>query len=104
MPCISPSTGKQGDSSDKDPGARVIKDLSQGVQGKNYFLIFDNFSSPTLLADLMDSKTYCVATAVATRKEFPKFDKSRVAALKRGQDIAKQVTCGSFLKKLVDLL
>ena len=81
-------TGKQGDSSDNDPGARVIKDLSQGVQGKNYFLIFDNFSSPTLLADLMDSKTYCVATAVATRKEFPKFDKS----LKRGQDIAKQVT------------
>ena len=86
-------TGKQGDSSDKDPGARVIKDLSQDVQGKNYFLFFDNFfSSPTLLADLMDSKTYCVATAVATRKEFPKFDKSRVAALKRGQHIAKQVT------------
>ena len=40
----------------------------------------------------MDSKTYCVATAVATRKEFPKFYKSRVAALKRGQHIAKQVT------------
>ena len=36
-------TGKQGDSSDKDPGARVIKDLSQDVQGKNYFLFFDNF-------------------------------------------------------------
>ena len=32
-------TGKQGDSSDNDPGARVIKDLSQGVQGKNYFLL-----------------------------------------------------------------
>ena len=60
---------------------------------KSILLFFDKkFSSPTLLADLMDSKTYCVATAVATKKEFPKFGKSRVAALKRGQHIAKQVT------------
>ena len=37
-------------------GARVVKDLVEYIQGKNYFLFFDNFfSSPTLLADLISS-------------------------------------------------
>ena len=85
-------TGKLADATEKNLGSRVVKDLSKEIQNKNYFLFFDNFfSSPTLLADLMGSKIYCVATVMANRKEFPTFDKSRVAALGRGQHIAKQV-------------
>ena len=42
-------TGKEGDSTEKNLGARVIKELSKDIQGKNYFLFFDNyFSSPRL--------------------------------------------------------
>ena len=94
-------TGKEGDSTEKNLGARVIKELSKDIQGKNNFLFFDNyFSSPTLLAD---SKTYCVATALATRKEFPKFTKSRVKALKRGEHIAKQVTAKRVQCKIGNL-
>ena len=75
-------TGKLADVTEKNLGSRVVKDLSKEIQNKNYFLFFDNFfSSPTLLADLMGSKIYCVATVMANRKEFPTFDKSRVAAL-----------------------
>ena len=43
------------------------------------------------LAELLDSKLYCVATVNTNRREFPKFSKSRVKALERGQHIAKQV-------------
>ena len=86
-------TGKVGDTTEKNLGARVVKDLSKDIKDKNYFVFFDNFfSSPTLLADLMDSKIYCAATALATRKEFPKFGESRVKALKRGEHISAQVT------------
>ena len=82
-------TGKVGDTTEKQLGARVVKDLSKDIKGKNYFVFFDNFfASPTLLADLMDSKIYCAATVLATRKEFPKFGE----ALKRGEHIAAQVT------------
>ena len=64
----------------------------EDIQGKNYFLFFDNFfSSPTLLADLISSQIYCVGTVAANRKEYPKFAKSRVIALERGQHIATQV-------------
>ena len=84
--------GKQGDSTEKNLGARVVKDLAEDIQGKNYFLFFDNFfSSPTLLANLSDSKIYCVGTVAANRKEYPKFTKSEVTALERGQHIATQV-------------
>ena len=72
-------------------GARVVKDLAEDIQGKNYFLFFNNyFSSPTLLADLISSQIYCVGTVAANRKEYPKFAKSRVVALERGQHIATQ--------------
>lgn len=72
------------DATEKNLGSRVVKDLSKDIQNK-IFLFFDNFfSSPTLLANLMGFKIYCVATVMANRKEFPNFDKSRVAALGRG--------------------
>ena len=35
--------GKQGSTTEKNLGARVVKDLAEHIQGKNYFLFFDNF-------------------------------------------------------------
>ena len=63
--------GKHGSTTEKNLGARVVKDLAEDIQGKNYFLFFDNFfSSPTLLADLISSQIYCVGTVAANRKKF----------------------------------
>ena len=85
-------TGKVGQTTEKNLGARVVKDLSESLRGKNYHLYFDNFfSSPTLLAELLDFKIYCIGTVVANRKHFPKFGKARVNALERGEHIASQV-------------
>ena len=81
-----------GDTTKKNLGARVVKDLTEHIRGKNYHLYFDNFfSSPRLLAELLDYKIYCIGTVVPNRKDFPKFGKARVKALKRGEHIAKQV-------------
>ena len=40
----------------------------------------------------MDSKIYCTATVLATKKEFPKFGEAWIKALKWGEHIATQVT------------
>jgi len=74
-------TGKIGQTTEKNLGARVVNDLSEPLRGKNYHFYFDNFfSSPTLLAELLDFKIYCIGTVVANRKHFPKFSKSQVKA------------------------
>ena len=35
-------TGKVGDTTEKNLGARVVKDLSEPIRGKNHQLYFDN--------------------------------------------------------------
>jgi len=69
-------TGKVGQTTEKNLGARVVKDLSKPLRGKIYHLYFDNFFySPTVLAELLDFKIYCIGIVVANRKHFPKFKK-----------------------------
>ena len=71
--CFQVYTGKVGDTSEKNLGARVVTDLSKDVLNKGFHLYFDNFfSSPSLLADLCTKKTYCVGTVRVNRKHFPK--------------------------------
>ena len=85
-------TGKIGNTTEKNLGARVVKDLSAPIKGKGYHLYFDNFfSSPRLLADLVAEEIYCVGTVVTNRKEFPKFGKACINALGRGDHLEKQV-------------
>ena len=96
--------GKQGDSTETNLGARVVKDLAEDSQGKNYFLFFDNFFySPTLLANLSDSKIYCVGTVAANRKEYPKFSKSEVTALEREQHKSWLKKCTVLFGKIGSL-
>jgi len=81
-----------GKATEKNLGARVVKDLSEPLQGKNFHIYFDNFfSSPTLLAELLDFKIYCIGTVMGNRKQFPKFSKTRVKALERGEHNTSQV-------------
>jgi len=58
---------KVGNTTEKNLGARVVKDLSvAALKGKGYHLYCDNFfSSPKLLADLVGEQIYCVGTVVA---------------------------------------
>ena len=83
-------TGKIGQTTEKNFGARVIKDLSEPLRGKNYHLYFDNlFFSPTLLAELLNFKIYCIGTMVTNRKHFPKFASK---CIRKGREhIASQV-------------
>ena len=68
-----------------------MKGLAKDSQAKITFCLFDNFSSPKLLADLISSQIYCINTVAANRKEYPKFTKSWVVTLERGQHITIQV-------------
>ena len=76
--------GKVGNATEKNLGARVVEDFSELIKGKSYHLYFDNFfSSYTLLVDLVNEELYCVGTVVTDRKEFLKFGKAPINALKR---------------------
>ena len=59
--------GKQGDTTEKDLGARVVKDLAEDIQDKITSCSSTIFSSPMLLANLIDSKFYCAGTIAANR-------------------------------------
>ena len=85
-------TGKVGNTSEKNLGARVVTDLSKDVLNKGFHLYFDNFfSSPSLLADLYTKNTYCVGTVRVNRKHFPKFGKRAIKGLGRVQSLSKEV-------------
>lgn len=64
-------TGKQG-GGEKQLGARVVKDLTQDLKGKNHHVYFDNFfTSEQLLQDLVEDNIYACGTARKDRKGFP---------------------------------
>jgi len=67
-------TGKSGDTTEKNLGARVVKNLSAPLQNKNYFLYFDNyFTSYPLITYLKLNGIYACGTVNMTRKHLPKF-------------------------------
>lgn len=74
-------TGQE-ESSEKGLGARVIKELSSSLEGKNYNVFFDNFFNSVDLLDYLKKKGIggC-GTIRANRKYLPRFDAS---GMKRG--------------------
>ena len=65
-------TGKDGDNTETNLGAKVVKRLSRCLAGGNYILFFDNFfSSPRLLLDLLDDGIYACSTFQWWRKGIP---------------------------------
>ena len=71
-------TGKAGDTSEENVGARVIKYVSNDVLYKGLHLYLDaNFPSPTLLSDLLVKNTFCIGMLRVHRKHFPKYGKQR---------------------------
>ncbi|KAL4127508.1 hypothetical protein QTP88_011675 [Uroleucon formosanum] len=67
-------TGKSGDTTEKNLGARVVKNLSAPLLNKNYFLYFDNyFTSYPLITYLKLNGIYACGTVNMTRKHLPKF-------------------------------
>lgn len=67
-------TGKSGDITEKNLGARVVKHLSAPLQNKNYFLYFDNyFTSYPLITYLKSNGIYACGTVNMSRKHLPKF-------------------------------
>ena len=54
-------------------GGRVVKDMCEGIEGKNHIVNCDNFfTSPVLCTDLLRDKIYVRGTVRIDRKEFPK--------------------------------
>ncbi|CAH1974181.1 unnamed protein product [Acanthoscelides obtectus] len=77
-------TGKVGNETEKNLGARVVKSLTAQVINKNHRIYFDNFfSSVKLMQDLLDLKLFATATVNPNRKDLPKFSPDK--SLKRGQ-------------------
>jgi len=69
------------------------------VKGKKYHLHFDNFFPvPHFWLSYWISKSIALEIVVANRKHFPKFSKSQVKALERGEHIASQVIALFHLK------
>ena len=53
-------------------GARVIKDLTRNIVGKNHHIYRDNFFiSIGLFQELLDKKIYACGTTCSNRKFFP---------------------------------
>lgn len=66
-------TGKTNNIVEKNLGARVVNDLVRGLVGKNYIVYFDNyFSSPKLMADLLEHGVLACGTTRQHRIDFPK--------------------------------
>ena len=65
-------TGKVGGRTETGLGARVVKDLTSKLKGRNHHVFFDNyFCSPQLLDDLLSSGFYACGTVNSSRKGFP---------------------------------
>lgn len=66
-------TGKTNNIVEKNLGARVVNDLVRDLVGKNYIVYFDNyFSSPKLMADLLEHGVLACGTTRQHRIDFPK--------------------------------
>ena len=56
----------------KGVGYRVVMDLMERYQGRGHCLYVDNFyTSPQLLMDPLEKRTYCAGTIRTNRKDFP---------------------------------
>ena len=54
-------------------GAKVVKSLSKELEGKGYFLFFDNFfSSVSLAEEVLDKSFHCIATTRPNRRNWPR--------------------------------
>lgn len=68
-------TGKTGDSVETNLGGRVVKNLRNPLQNKNYNLYIDNFfTSVPLLAYLKSKGIFCCGTVNSTQKYLPKLE------------------------------
>lgn len=66
-------TGKTDDATEKELGARVVRDLTRAIVGKNHRVYFDNyFSSIKLMQQLLKEKVYACGTIRKNRKGEPK--------------------------------
>ena len=84
--------GKQGDTTEKGLGRKVVLNMTKDIYNKGYHVYFDNFfSSPDLASQLIDKKTYCGATVRAGRKCFPVFNLNQIGGLERGEDISEVI-------------
>lgn len=65
-------TGKVAGGVEHGLGARVVRDLTNGIQGVNHIVNCDNyFSSPELFFGLLDDGLYARGTVRSNRKDFP---------------------------------
>ena len=65
-------TGKEGNTTEKGLGKRVVKDLTEDLKGKHHHVYFDNFfTSLDLIVDLDKDGIYSCGTARKDRKGFP---------------------------------
>ena len=70
-------TGKKGNTTEKNLGSRVVKDLTSDFQGKWHRVYFDNFfTSKALICDLEEVGIYGCGTARKDRRGFPEDLKS----------------------------
>ena len=57
-------TGKKSSTAERDLGARVVKNLTTKLKGKNHHVFFDNFfTNKGLLQDLLEDGIYACGTA-----------------------------------------
>lgn len=72
--------------SEQGLGARVVKDLTESIQGQFAEVYMDNFfSSPGLFSDLLESDIYSTGTCRPQRKGYPKPLASKTAVRKQGE-------------------
>ena len=62
-------------------GVKVVKSLSKELEGKGYFLFFDNlFSTMSLVEELLDKNFHYIATTRANRRNSPREFKNMAGA------------------------
>ena len=65
-------TGKEGNRVEHGLGERVVKTLTDGLQGQHHHVFFDNFfTSEKLMQDLLADGVYACGTARKDHKGFP---------------------------------
>jgi len=84
--------GKQGDTTKKGHGRKVVLNMIKDIYNKGFHVYFDNFfSSLDLASQLIDKKTYCGATVRAGRINYPVFNPNQMQNLTRGEDISEVI-------------
>nr|XP_023022033.1 piggyBac transposable element-derived protein 4-like [Leptinotarsa decemlineata] len=97
-------TGKSEDT-EKNLGARVVKNLLKGMEEKHHVIYFDNYlTSVQLLEDLKTKNIHAFGTVNPSRRLLPNFKPDKL--LKRGEPqistsdtrlVARQSKCSCFI-------